>query len=100
MKTTLVPSVVTFLAPLDKSMASNHGVSDPITKTCLSFSCMVSSMVLWNTNQKVVKRLQNICIPCDATVFENQRKSRIQHCERSELRFYFEWTKVHKKCQK
>ena len=60
---------------------------------------MVSSMVLWNTNQKVVKRLQNICIPCDATVFENQRKSRIQHCERSELRFYFEWTKVHKKCQ-
>ena len=28
------------------------------------------------------------------TVFENHRKSRIQHCERSELRLYFEWTKV------
>ena len=26
------------------------------------------------------------------SVFENQRKSLIQHCERSELRF--EWTKV------
>ena len=29
------------------------------------------------------------------TVFENQRKSRIQHCERSKLRFHVEWTKVH-----
>ena len=30
------------------------------------------------------------------TVFENHRKSLIQHCERSELRlhFDFEWTKV------
>ena len=30
------------------------------------------------------------------TVFENHSKSRIQHCERSELRLYFKWTK----CQK
>ena len=29
------------------------------------------------------------------TVFENLRKSLIQHCERSELRLHFEWTKVH-----
>ena len=28
------------------------------------------------------------------TVFENDRKSLIQHCERSELRLHFEWTKV------
>ena len=28
------------------------------------------------------------------TVFENHRKSLIQHCERSELRLYFEWAKV------
>ena len=34
------------------------------------------------------------------TVFENNRKSLIQYCERSELRLHFEWTKVHKKCQK
>ena len=27
------------------------------------------------------------------TVFENQRKSRIQQCERSELHIQFEWTK-------
>ena len=26
-------------------------------------------------------------------VFENHRKSLIQHCERSELRLHFEWTK-------
>ena len=34
------------------------------------------------------------------TVFENHRKSLIQHCERSELSLHFEWTKVHWKCQK
>ena len=34
------------------------------------------------------------------TVFENHSKSRIQHCERSELRLHFEWTKVHQKYQK
>ena len=28
------------------------------------------------------------------TVFENHRKSLIQHCERSELGLHFEWTKV------
>ena len=28
------------------------------------------------------------------TVFENCRKSLIQHCERSELRFHLKWTKV------
>ena len=28
------------------------------------------------------------------TVFENHRKSLIQHCERSKLRLHFEWTKV------
>ena len=31
---------------------------------------------------------------CQITVFENHRKSLIQHCERSELRLHFEWTKV------
>ena len=34
------------------------------------------------------------------TVFENHRKSIIQHCERSELCLHFEWTKVNQKCQK
>ena len=36
----------------------------------------------------------------EATVFENHKKCFIQHCERSELRLHFEWTKVHTKCQK
>ena len=31
-----------------------------------------------------------------STVFENPTKSRIQHCERNELRLHFEWTKVTK----
>ena len=29
------------------------------------------------------------------TVFENHRKSLIQHCERSEICLHFEWTKVY-----
>ena len=29
------------------------------------------------------------------TVFENHRKSLIQHCERSELHLHFEWTQVY-----
>ena len=33
-------------------------------------------------------------VSCTGTVFENHRKSLIQHCERSELRLHFEWTKV------
>ena len=35
-----------------------------------------------------------------STVFENRLKKSHQHCERSELRLHFEWTKVNKKCQK
>ena len=34
-----------------------------------------------------------------STVFENHRKSPIQHCERNELCLHFEKTKVHQKCQ-
>ena len=33
-------------------------------------------------------------------MFENHRKSLIQHCERSELCLHFEWTKLNFKCQK
>ena len=33
-------------------------------------------------------------------MFENHRKRLIQHCERSELRLHFKWTKVYQKCQK
>ena len=30
----------------------------------------------------------------NSTVFENRRKSLIQHCERSEIHLHFEWTKI------
>ena len=36
----------------------------------------------------------------EVTVFENHRKSLIQHCERIELRLHFERTKVNQKCPK
>ena len=35
----------------------------------------------------------------NVTVCENGPKSRIQYCERSELRLHYEWTKIHQKCQ-
>ena len=41
-----------------------------------------------------------ICQKVVRTVFENHRKSRIQHCEGSEQRIHFEWPKVHYKCPK
>ena len=34
------------------------------------------------------------------TRYLKKQKSLIQHYERSELRFHFEWTKVYQKCQK
>ena len=44
--------------------------------------------------------LTHVIMMIMTTVFENHSKSRIQHCERSELRLHFEWTKVHQKCKK
>jgi len=41
----------------------------------------------------LVQKVQKTYFWC-RTVFENHRKSLIQHCERSELRLQFEWTKV------
>ena len=45
---------------------------------------LVSHKVVLTTNQSV-----------HCTLLENHKKSLIQHCERSELRLHFEWTKVH-----
>ena len=47
-----------------------------------------------NLEKAEIKELES------GTVFENHRKSLIQHCERSELRLHLEWTKVNQKCQK
>ena len=41
----------------------------------------------------ITERLERT-IPVDITVVENQRKTLILHCERSELRLHFEWTKI------
>ena len=41
----------------------------------------------------------NISASDHYTVFENHRKSLIQHCEGSELRVHFEWTKMPKMVQ-
>ena len=46
------------------------------------------------------QNIENIVTFSSFTVFENHRKSLIQHCERSELRLHLDWTKVNSKCQK
>ena len=38
--------------------------------------------------------------PLPIIVLENHPKSRIQRCERNELRLHFEWSNDNKKCQK
>ena len=40
------------------------------------------------------ERSMTVINPLKLTVFENHRKSLIQHCERSELRLHFEWKKI------
>ena len=45
---------------------------------------------------RIVSHFQVGGLKKSSTVFENQRKSRIQYCERRELRL----TKVNQKCQK
>ena len=51
---------------------------------------------LTNGKPKVFKTLVIYeLLPRKLTLFENHRKSLIQHCEQSELRLHFEWTKVH-----
>ena len=51
----------------------------------------ISSQFACQTVQ--VLNFENLGSPL-GTVFENHRKSLILHCERSELRLHFEWTKV------
>ena len=41
------------------------------------------------------ERILSLSLSCLTTLFENHRKSLIQHGERSELRLHFDWTKVH-----
>ena len=60
-------------------------------KWCRKHHVEIASMREWWGSSKMQKF---------GTVFENQPKSRIQHCERSELRLHFEWTKIHQKWQK
>ena len=65
-----------------------------------------ASRNLWSSRRKCWSSYHSGQTLCDgsmhrvSTVFENHRKSLIQHCERSELRLQIEWTIVNYKCQK
>ena len=68
-------------------------VGIPNSLYCITY--LVTECATW----KWIK-MQSLETYTACTVFENNRKSLIQHCEQSELRLHFEWTKVNKKCQK
>ena len=68
------------------------------------FMTHLSYDILWTTSVQFFmtcqrrssltkKNVQLFSFPIKLTVFENHRKSLIQHCERSELRLHFEWPK-------
>ena len=59
----------------------------------------IYKVTYWHFVTKVL-RFGNLWQKYLCTVFKNHRKSLIQHGEQSELHLHFEWTKVHKKCQK
>ena len=65
------------------------GYVEPVS---ISHICSISDSM--SRSQLSMKKRRTVT-PKSFTVFENHRKSLIRHCERSELRLHFEWTKVH-----
>ena len=55
-----------------------------------------SSIICWHLLSRCIRWANQTSVNYESmfTVFEDHRKSLIQHCERSELRLHFEWTKV------
>ena len=82
-------------------MTAFPGSSGTWIWTSRSTSCLSHSKSLYRLlveNSFTLKTMKNVSrdlkIDWALTVFENHRKSLIQHCERSELRLHFEWTEV------
>ena len=78
-----------------------NGSRDTITPVYQSFSPPISAsqirVVPFSKHPRVVclrLELHGCKESSKYTVFENHRKSLIQHCERSELPLHFEWTKM------
>ena len=73
------------------------------SKSLLQYSILLSDFFFFCSSRfffpticskiKVKNPLLDWC-SSKSTVFENHRKSLIQHCERSKLRVHLEWTKV------
>ena len=70
------------------------------TFLCESYQYRVSQQGPDERNLQLALNQSSFAILNLFTVFENQLKSRIQHCEHSKLRLLFEWTKIHQKCQR
>ena len=71
------------------------------TKSYLNFNAKSHSnlLAIFSLKSDFTSNFQTLLDSKEIKVFENQRKSLIQHFEQSELRLHFDWTKVDRKCQ-
>ena len=62
------------------------------TRSCITEFIGNSTDWPYEVNDESIEHTSRVSF---VTVFENDRKSLIQHCEQNELRLHFEWSKVH-----
>ena len=86
-----------------ESLPSAQSYQTLVSVYKLALSLVSSKTEIWARLRQLgnAVKLFNVLLSSQkARCLKITEKSLIQHCERSELRLHFEWTKVHKKCQK
>ena len=82
--------------PEEVAVTPFQGLPDQANSAILAFQVIrnVHGETLSTAKRDQKITFKNLIQNYSITVFENHRKSLIQHCERSELRLHLEWTKV------
>ena len=90
---------------LTKSLLLSHSVTHAKKRNGFVHTvcglCCYDDLMLHKMDMRTWSKIgKKLLSNTQCTVFENHRKSLIQHCERSQLRLHFEWRqKLIKKCQ-
>ena len=80
---------------MTEQTSETENVSIPkANKESISLSATLPQPGKNGQNEWYVPIVHTYIVDTQHTMFENHRKSLIQHCERSELRLPFEWAKV------
>ena len=82
----LLPSCIHSTMAVGYAFASHFKITTPPSAAPITPLVNTSGATKMRT---IISNLVSLCF----TVFENHGKSLIEHCERSELRLHFEWTK-------